>query len=274
MEFDPPYPSSVDGWNDAIPEPASMTSPRDTLRVPPVLVFASDRYPWLLPGFAYLFNMFWGSDWPAIVVGVSAGARPELPHNFRYTDIGAGAPAAAWSDSLRAALKALPSRHYIFAHEDYYLIRPVDRVGVLALVKLAAAREDIIRLDLTDDRLYAYGDARNAKPAGTCSHLDLIETFSRDGLQYQMSHQSAIFNRNHVLNVVAPGRSPWDVEMYTDLKGFPELKVIGTRQAPVRYANILKTGEIQRDELDRVPEPHRSRVAGAIARSREQYGGA
>jgi len=107
----------------------------------------------------------------------------------------------------------------------------------------------VLRLDLTEDRLYA-GGMFDVEPYG---HYDIIET--PPGTPYQMSLQAGIWRRTMLLELLQPGMSPWAVELQNSP---PEnMRVLGTRQNPVRYANVFKGGNP--DELlnlDQIPGEH------------------
>jgi hypothetical protein len=72
-----------------------------------------------------------------------------------------------------------------------------------------------------------------------------------------MSLQAAIWNRKNFLDLLRPGLTPWEVELQTDMQTQP-YRVLGSRQFPVRYANLMLKGEVVNYELEHIPEPHRS----------------
>jgi hypothetical protein len=77
-----------------------------------------------------------------------------------------------------------------------------------------------------------------------------------------MSLQAALWNRRLFLDLISPDMSPWDVEAHINP---PEgYRVIGTRQYPVRYANGLYKGDVDKNQLLSIEQPHRDVVEGMI----------
>jgi hypothetical protein len=74
-----------------------------------------------------------------------------------------------------------------------------------------------------------------------------------------MSLQAAIWNRRNLLSLLRPGLNPWEVETQTDMTAQP-FRVLGTRQNPVSYANLMLKGDIMSYELEKIPEPERSTI--------------
>lgn len=222
-----------------------------------VLVVTSARYLWALRPFAYLFSIYWSRSQPVLV---ATDARPSfaLPENFEYVTIGGGEPLPAerWSDGLIEALKSLVNEtHVVLLLEDYWLVRMVDRLGVSFLVDFMAQQEQsqVLRMDLTADRQYN-GHASNV---GYLGHYDLVETPGTS--EYQMSLQAGIWNVDLLLEVLRPGMSPWDVELSLspELHNREDLRVLGTRQCPIRYINAFKSGQDwELQQLEMLPPAH------------------
>lgn len=221
-----------------------------------VIVETSDRYNWALLPFCYLFNVFWSSLQPVIVCGYS---RPQfrLPANFQFFSIDSrNYPAERWSDGMIKAFSSIEDEHFVFMLADYWLVRTVDVRGVDACHQYIACMPDVLRIDLTDDRQYAGG----ALDADYWGSYDIVETPYQT--PYQMSTQAGIWNRRLFLKLLQPGKSAWQVEIETQP---PEsMRVLGTRQRPVRYANAIQKGQLDRSQIDTIPEPHRRHVLGLI----------
>ena len=204
--------------------------------------------------FAYLFNTYW-SELQPVAVATDALPRFRLPPNFlpRSVSDNGPLPASQWSDGLIRALEGLASSHVVLLLEDYWLTRTVDHHGVATLTEWAENHPDVLRVDLTDDRQYN----GRMEDIGTWGHYDLVETPGDS--EYQMSLQAGIWNREALLSVLHPGMSPWDVELHTGprLHGRKNLRVVGTRQSPMRYVNAFKSGKgHQLQNLGRIPKDH------------------
>ena len=223
----------------------------------PVLVTTCDKTAWLLKPFVYLFTMFWGTEQPVIVAGET---RPDwrLPDNFRWWAHGKPWPAERWSNGVIRCLNEMDGDVFILLLDDYWLVRQVDVDGIARLAGLVEDAPDILRLDLTDDRQYS-GDMADV---GYCGRFDLVSTPGDS--PYQLSIQAAIWRKSLLLTVLIPDWSPWEVE----LSGSPSLhsredcRVIGTRQRPVRYANVLRQGAFQQDEWQRLHRDQREYIEG------------
>lgn len=203
----------------------------------PVYVFTCEKSAWTLQPFAYLFNLFWSPDWPVIVAGERKQPAP-LPPNFSWWSYGKEWPADRWSNGVMRFLEKQDADVCVLLLDDYWLVREVDVEGIDILAGLARETPDLLRIDLTDDRQYN-GDSRDV---GYCGRFDLVETPGDS--PYQMSLQAGIWRRDLLLSVLRPDLSPWQVELFLSptLHERQDLRVLGTRQRPVRYANATKGG--------------------------------
>lgn len=220
----------------------------------PVYVLTSEKYLWSIQAFAYLFNVYWSSLQEVIVVS-DVKPKFELPDNFKIRTMNNDSPLPKekWSDGLIVMLENIQDQHFVLMLEDYWLVRGVDHQAVGSLADYASIHGDILRVDLTDDRQYA-GDMYDI---GYWGRLDLVAT--PPDSPYQVSLQAAIWNRDLLVSLVRPDLSPWEFELYLSpaLHGRDDIKVIGTRQRPVRYANVFKGGDPGKViNLEGIPEEH------------------
>ena len=120
--------------------------------------------------------------------------------------------------------------------DDFWLIKKVDQKGIESLgeyLDLLPAK-NVLRIDLTSDR-YMSG---YAKDVGRWKGFDIIQT--PRGIQYQMSLQTGLWNRELLYNFLRDGWTPWDVELQgTGLLNESSLFVYGTKNHPVKYANVF-----------------------------------
>lgn len=224
-----------------------------------VVVLTSDKYAWAMLPFSYLFNIHWSELQPVDVYGF---ARPnfKLPPNFTFHSIDRNNyPANRWSDALIRVLQSFDDLHFVFMLEDYWLCRTVDVRGVDACHQYVRNRPRVLRIDLTDDRLYA-GGMFDVEAWGS---YDIIET--PHGTPYQMSTQAGIWNRQLMLSLLEPGKSAWEVEV--QVMPPDNMRVLGTRQRPIRYANAILKGKLDKEQVNRsnrIPDPHRARVLEVV----------
>lgn len=217
----------------------------------PVAVITSDNYSWALLPFSYLFNIFWSALQPVFVFGYNPPPFL-LPTNFKFISLGGtNAPSERWSNGLISAVSRLPS-HFVLLLEDYWLVRTVDVRGVSTLHDYMIERPEVLRMDLTADRLYAGG----MYDADYYGHYDIIET--PPSTPYQFSTQAGIWNKDLMLSLLQPNKTAWETEIHTSV---PEhMRILGTRQMPVRYANAIYKGKIDRQQIMAIPMPHRQTV--------------
>jgi len=227
---------------------------QDSREVPmKVIVTTCDKYLWAIRPFAYLFNTYWSELQEVIVVGFKP-PKFKLPPNFEFFSLGPSEyPANRWSNQVIDFLRQFPDSHFVWLLEDYWLNRRADNSGISTLHEYMQLHPEVLRIDLTTDRLYN-GQMFEVESYG---HYDIIET--PRGSPYQMSVQAAIWNRKLLLALLRPNTSPWDVEMYTQPPA--SMRVLGTRQWPLRYANVFKGGEPGKAlNLDKIPAEHRKAI--------------
>lgn len=221
-----------------------------------VFVITSEKYYWCLRPFSHLFNTFWSSLQPVIVAGFSPPSYV-LPSNFEFFSIDReNYPPGRWSDGLIKFLQAMPDEHFALFLEDYWLVRTVDARGIIACYEYIRERPEVLRIDLTGDRLYAGG----MFDADYWGCYDIIET--PYNTPYQMSTQAAIWNKARLLELLEPNKSAWEVEIQTQP---PEtMRVLGTRQSPVRYANAILKGKLDLLQLALLPSEHKNHIFSMI----------
>lgn len=198
-----------------------------------IVVPVYNKRHWALQPFSILFNKYWGDN-----VDIMCYSKPNfsLPKNFNIVSVDPyDFPRDKWVDGLLIYLNEIEDDTVTILLEDYWLIRPVDIYGINALSGII--KDDILRVDLTTDRLYAGG----MKDVGYVNHYDIIEAV---GSQYQMSLQAGIWNRKLLIQILEAlpkdRHSAWDVELEGTIivnNNSNNYRVFGTRQNLVRYIN-------------------------------------
>ncbi|MHC4711080.1 MAG: hypothetical protein ACYTA3_11840 [Planctomycetota bacterium] len=214
----------------------------------PVYVCTADKYLWALKPFAYLFNIFWSSMQPVTILGYNT---PDfaLPPNFDFKSLGEDGGQDKWSDGIIRALRGIEDELLVLLLDDYWLTRTADNTGVATLADYVYQHPNVLRMDLTTDRLYTGGMFE----VESYGHYDIVET--PPGSSYQMSLQAGIWRRKLLLALLQPGMSPWAVELQTSP---PEnMRALGTRQNPVKYANVFQGGNPDNLlNLEQLPKEH------------------
>lgn len=211
----------------------------------PVLCMVSDIHLFALKPFALQFQKYWGGYVKTQVI-VAGYSRPgfELPTNFKFVSLGdfRDYPASRYSDSLILALTYIQESHFILMLEDFWLTRPVNylAIGQLANLCKTPGFADVLRLDLTADRMYA---GHPVQELGSYGFVDLIATPAPS--PYRMSFQAGIFNKKLLLDLLIPGETPWEIELHgTKRLAQAPVRVIGTRQPPIRYFIGIQAGKV------------------------------
>jgi len=203
-----------------------------------VLVTTCDKYVWITRIFAELFNKHWGSG---CSVDVLCETKPtfELPGNFNVISVGEW-PRDKWSNVVRNHIQRYKEKNVVLLLEDYLFTRDVDVNGVEILSEYMTNNKDILRIDLTADRLHSRGDSRAVDDVCTIKHYDIIEA---SDTSYQMSLQAGIFNIELLSIILRDDINPWQVELESQyLIDNYRMRVFGTRQVPIKYINALGTG--------------------------------
>lgn len=214
-----------------------------------VAVLTSNAYLGCIPAFGYLFNQFWGDDQPVTIVRYEE--KPAKPGaNFSNFAVGRQAD-YTWSGGLLRYLKFAPEM-LVLLLEDYFLDRPVDRLAVLRLWEFMEAHPEVVKIDLSGDRL-------------KFEHEDFNDDLVRAGDKslFQTSLQAAIWRRDFLERFLDARESPWEFERkgtrrVVGARGRGEFDglILGARRPPLSYVNAVG-GEGRRPgewDLKKFPE--------------------
>ena len=214
-----------------------------------VFVITCDKYLWVLKGFVHQFQKHWSTLQPVVVAGYTAPDW-DLPDNFSFHSIApVEYPKDRWSTGLIEFLEEVDDEHFILLLEDYWLCRGVNHQAIGTLHELCTLQPQILRMDLTDDRQYN-GEVLDFEHTPFYGCNDIVWTPPTS--PYQMSLQAAIWNRKLMLEVLRRDESAWQVEIggtAANLRARGDMWVLGTRQRPVRYANMLGLGDARPESL-------------------------
>lgn len=203
-----------------------------------VIVTTCDAYHQVLKIFIHQFNRHWGKDQEVLVAGF---AKPsyQLPSNFDFISLGnvSDYPSYKWSDALAVLLNAIDDEVFVLMLDDYLLTRPVNHGAVRILYDYMRQFGYVVKIDLCEDRLYAYGADLTYSHV---SYIDLVK--SMPGSPYHMSLWPGMWNRQNLLRVIRPNESAQDMEIAgsTRLSHLQDLLVLGTRQSPLRITNAVR----------------------------------
>lgn len=204
-------------------------------------VMTSDGRLSCLPGFAYLYNKYWGADHEVIVCGFAA-PEFDLPANFTFLSLGPqeNYPVGKWSNALIKTLLHFPKEDVIsLALEDYWLVEPVNRTVVAMAVDYMRQYRNTLKFDLCAERRYAAGST----PYGDLGGVPLVK--SDPNSAYHMSLWWGLWNREMLLRVLNLDYSPWDIEIRgtSELAAYgDEIVVVGAVSDPwpLRHTDIYR----------------------------------
>jgi hypothetical protein len=223
-----------------------------------VLITTCDSYLWLLEPFAHQFNKYW-SPKQEVVVGVFA--LPEkygitLPDNFTIHQIQEkDIPKEERSTGFIKFFNQIDDEFFIWMLEDFWLVDDVDVDGIELLFKYMQEHPNVLRVDLTIDRVKA------GKPFKELERLTLIE--APRGTRYRWSHQAAIWNKNWTLRYLRPGEGsshePIETHCTHRLNNDPYGPlVLGTMNWPIKYSHVIAKNRSDRHWLmlnTKIPMP-------------------
>ena len=207
------------------------------------IIWTFDKMYWCLPIFCFLHNIYFSELQQVIIVGYEP-LPFALPDNFTFVSLAPKSyPAKEWSTGIIQFLEQFPDDYFVWSFEDYFLVRGVNHPAISSLESYMACHPDVLRVDLTGDRLYS----GRATDRGTWGHLDMIETLA--DVEYCLSTQMAVVNRKNLLRILRPHLTPWQYELQDQKQALGSLHVMGTRQMPVRYT--IGWGNATKDDKGR-----------------------
>lgn len=206
----------------------------------PVCVLTCDDYLWMLRPFSFLFNTFWSHKQDVTIFGYTPvfGILQDLPPNFTFQSISLKPyPVDKWSDGLIEMIRMLNVPYFILFLEDFWLYQPVDLDIVDKLCQYMGKYNDILRLDLTNERI----SKRNARITEKVDGVGIVDASLPS--PYSMSFQVGIWNSELALRVLERGETPWKAEIQgtervNKLRG--EIRVLGSDKRPVEYQPVYR----------------------------------
>ena len=190
-----------------------------------IYVATCDKYDHLLPGFAYLFNKYWG-EVPVHIMGFRS--PPPLPGNFIFHSM-EPKETKPWTTNLNNFFTGIPDEYFVFLLDDYWLRKPVDHARVRVMEECVRAGAD--KGDLSANTHYF---THTVRPDG------LVEACQ--DAQYRTSTQPCIWRRRYMLKLLEPGRNPWQFEL-SGLASRDGARIVGPTSQIYDYANVYYKGE-------------------------------
>jgi len=217
-----------------------------------ILVTTCDKYIHAVKPYAWLLKKYW-PEHPEVIVGGFEPPSFKMPPGFTFMSLGKEEdyPLSRWSDAFKKLIDKSEQEIFIFMLEDMWVIQPVKNDVVDMAYDYMKQFEYVARLDLTGDRLHAGG----ARLYGKLGYVNLI--WSNPDSPYHMSTMPAFWRKEHLMKVLRPGETPWQLE----LDGTPRLGnlrdsviVLGTDAWPIRNTLAFRSGDPSLMLLDEISE--------------------
>lgn len=210
------------------------------------IIMTSDRPPNPLRGYIYFWEKY--HNFPGQVNVVCGFTKPDfpMPDNFRFVSMGKQEdfPPTRWSERLHAVLADIADDVFMLMLDDYWITRRSDAVGTRMIYDYMHQFKNVIKFDLTTDRLYADGGGRylyGYNQYDTLGYLDLIK--SVPGTPYHLSLWGGMWRKELLDQFLIPGETAQQIELSgtqrLSLVG-DEMLVLGTRQSPLRHINAIQ----------------------------------
>lgn len=176
-----------------------------------VYVMTSDHHIPALRPYAHLFNKYWSSSQQVIVCGFKPPDF-DLPENFTFFSLGSmdNYPINKWTNSLIDLLNHFPVNDIFYlALEDYWLTSHVSEYAITSLTDFMRQYQDIIKMDMRTDRRHSRDPIKDFH-RNKCGSIPLVK--SNVGSPYHFSLMGGLWNRDRMLEVLAPNEDPWQTE--------------------------------------------------------------
>lgn len=208
------------------------------------IVMTSDKQKDKLPGFFYLWDKYYQAD----VVGVVCGfTKPDdFPSNWRFVSQGIQSeyPPKRWSERLMSVLDNVADEVFILLLEDYWLVRPTDTTAVKMMHDYMHQFRNVLKFDLSSDRLYANGGGQYLGGANIYDNLGYLDLIKSDYTSpYHLSLWGGMWQRDLLRKLLVYNETAQEIEIngtrrlaeYGD-----EILVLGTRQVPMWHINAVQ----------------------------------
>jgi hypothetical protein len=215
----------------------------------PIYVLTHPTHHWLLQGFSFLFNEFWNEPGQRVYVVTSGRDIPKLPENFgfiRTSDL-------SWTDDLFTLIAYTPHNYIILLLEDYWFTASAQISAIKEIYDWMKTNpelcESILRIDLSGDR----ASMKSAIKYPNIRGIEMVQTFPP--VDYQMSIQAAIWNRDLLRRILVPGETAWQFEIDgTDrLNKRSDIEVIGTKHRFINYEAVWRGRKHEFRNLEKIP---------------------
>lgn len=212
---------------------------------PRVIVLTSDKTLWSVRPLIHQWHKYTSQRKyvPLDVFGYTVPDDPYFMQSETFHSIGKfeNYPVKKWSNGVIEALRSIHDDLVLVMMDDYWMVRDVDLDALIVAKEYMEAHPDIIRFDLTTDRL---GDKHH--DLESIGRFDIIQ--GEKGASYNFSMQASIYRRELMLEMLVPDEDPWEAELHGNVRlNASPYRVVGTRQWPMRYIVAVNKGVLMLD---------------------------
>ena len=178
-----------------------------------VLFCGTVKYLWAVRPFMYLFNKYWGTQTPVVLVSVAEPDYP-LPGNVELVLLpdsmlmGGELPLARFTDAHLWFMEQVGGV-FVYFLPDHWIVAPVPLEQVYALLRYTLANPLVVRMNLG----YRIGVSRLAEKVGSFEGLDITECAPDRG-ELKISLTPCFFRTKLLHDLLKPGQDPWRAESY------------------------------------------------------------
>jgi hypothetical protein len=220
-----------------------------------IIVMTSDKQSHTLKGFGHQWLKYWGLEHQSGECQTVICGYKDIDLFYQHTFYSIGSqsdyPVHKWSDALIKVLNNVAEEIFILMLDDFWPIRQADINAIDMIYNYMQQFQNVIKFDLGYERLGAFGSDINYNTLG---YLDLVK--SNHASPYHMSLWGGMWRRDLLKKILVFGESAQQVELngtsrlaqYGD-----EMLVLGTRQSPLRHANVIQAGRWNHEPVMGLP---------------------
>jgi len=216
------------------------------------IVITSDKQLHTLRGFFYQWRKYAMHLGRVTVCGFEQLVDYNLGYDPERIVLGKESdyPIHNWSDALIKILDEVADNVFILMLDDYWLTRQLDVQGIHIIYDYMHQFQNVIKFDLCSDRLnadpgrYAY----NNSTYDTAGYLDLIKSDYQSA--YHLSLWGGMWRKDLLRRFLVPNETAQQIELNGTRRlaqAGDELLVLGTRQSPMKHANVIQGGKWNQD---------------------------
>ncbi len=167
-----------------------------------ILVLSCDKYADAWQPFFLFFQKYWKDCQFPLYLGTNNKrfAFPNVTQIFSNKT-------TTWSDELKTILKQIPEKNIIIILEDYFITKPVRNSDILNLVDvMEKTNATFLKLGLFPTKF------NSLWPHTSLKNFNNIASINK-GSKYRICLQIAIWNKEHLLELLVEQENPWQFEI-------------------------------------------------------------